>query len=76
MRAAAKDDAFSARLADEQPMVCVAHRDLRPEQRKLGNAGGDDAIPAQPEMKIDSGIGLAYDVSGSAHNGRVYMVYR
>jgi hypothetical protein len=39
------------------------------------NAGGEDAIPAQPRMKIDSGIGLAYDVSGGAHSGRVYMVY-
>jgi hypothetical protein len=39
------------------------------------NAGGEDAIPAQPNMKIDSGIGLAYDISGGADGGRVYMVY-
>jgi hypothetical protein len=39
------------------------------------NVGGDDAIPAQPDMKIDAGIGLAYDLSGRARNGRVYMVY-
>jgi hypothetical protein len=39
------------------------------------NVGGDDAIPAQPEMKIDSGIGLAYDLSGGVHHDRVYMVY-
>ncbi len=39
------------------------------------NAGGEDAIPAQPDMKIDSGIGLAYDTSQGQHRGRVYMVY-
>src|SRR3954464_3934991 len=39
------------------------------------NVGGEDGIPAQPEMKIDAAIGLAYDLSDGAHRGRLYMVY-
>jgi hypothetical protein len=39
------------------------------------NVGGFDYITAQPNRSIDAEAGLAYDNSGGAHNGRVYMVY-
>jgi hypothetical protein len=39
------------------------------------NVGGFRRIPAQRSAKIDAEVGLAYDKSGGAFNGRVYMVY-
>src|SRR6266566_6740101 len=39
------------------------------------NVGGFRRIPAQPSAKIDAEVGLAYDKSGGAFDGRVYMVY-
>ena len=39
------------------------------------NVGGFRRIPAQPEAKVDTEVGLAYDRSGGAFNGRVYLVY-
>jgi hypothetical protein len=39
------------------------------------NVGGFRAIPAQPNRTVDAEAFLAYDRSGGAHNGRVYLVY-
>ena len=39
------------------------------------NVGGFDFIPAQPERSVDAEAGLAYDRSGGAQDGRVYLVY-
>lgn len=39
------------------------------------NVGDALAIPAQPRRTIDAEVGLAYDTSGDAFAGRVYMVY-
>ena len=39
------------------------------------NVARFDVIPAQPSRTIDSESGLAYDRSGGAHNGRLYLVY-
>jgi hypothetical protein len=39
------------------------------------NVGDALAIPAQPRRTIDAEIGLAYDTSGDAYAGRVYMAY-
>jgi hypothetical protein len=37
--------------------------------------GGFDFIPAQPDRSIDAEANLAWDQSGGAHNGRVYLVW-
>ena len=37
--------------------------------------GGFDFIPAQPDRSIDAEANLAWDRSGGAHNGRVYLVW-
>jgi hypothetical protein len=37
--------------------------------------GSFATIPAQPVRDIDSESGLAWDLSGGPHNGRVYLVY-
>jgi hypothetical protein len=37
--------------------------------------GGFDPIPAQPDRTIDAEPNLAWDRSGGAHNGRVYLVW-
>jgi hypothetical protein len=37
--------------------------------------GGFAIIPAQPQRSIDAESGLAWDRSGGAHNGRLYLVY-
>lgn len=37
--------------------------------------GGFDPIPAQPDRTIDAEPSLAWDLSGGAHNGRVYLVW-
>src|SRR5262249_29619664 len=34
-----------------------------------------DAVPAQPNRTIDAETNLAWDRTGGAHNGRVYLVY-
>jgi hypothetical protein len=39
------------------------------------NVGGFRRIPAQPEAKVDAEVGLAYDRSGGAFDGRAYLVY-
>jgi hypothetical protein len=39
------------------------------------HVGGYDFIPPQPDRSIDAETGLAWDRSGHAHNGRVYLVY-
>lgn len=39
------------------------------------NVGGFDAIPPQPSRTIDAEAGLAWDRTGGAHNGRLYLVY-
>jgi len=39
------------------------------------HVGGFDFIPAQPDRSIDAESGLAWDRTGGAHNGRVYLVY-
>jgi hypothetical protein len=39
------------------------------------HVGGFDFIPAQPDRSVDSEPGLAWDRTGGAHNGRVYLVY-
>jgi hypothetical protein len=39
------------------------------------HVGGFDFIPAQPDRSIDAEPGLAWDRTGGAHNGRVYLVY-
>ena len=37
--------------------------------------GGFDPIPAQPDRTIDAEANLAWDRSGGAHDGRVYLVW-
>jgi hypothetical protein len=39
------------------------------------HVGGFDFIPAQPDRSIDVEANLAWDQSGGAHNGRVYLVW-
>jgi len=39
------------------------------------HVGGFNFIPAQPDRSIDAEPGLAWDRTGGAHNGRVYLVY-
>ncbi|HET8752103.1 MAG TPA: sialidase family protein [Gaiellaceae bacterium] len=39
------------------------------------HVGGFDFIPAQPDRSIDDEANLAWDRSGGAHNGRVYLVW-
>jgi hypothetical protein len=39
------------------------------------HVGGFDFIPPQPDRSVDAEAGLAWDRSGGAHSGRVYLVY-
>ena len=39
------------------------------------HVGGFDFIPPQPDRSVDAEPGLAWDRSGSAHRGRLYLVY-
>jgi subtilisin-like proprotein convertase family protein len=39
------------------------------------NVGGFDYLPVQPRRSIDGEAGLAWDHTGGAHNGRVYLIY-
>ncbi len=39
------------------------------------NVGGFDFLPAQPKRSVDAETGLAWDRSGGANDGRVYLVY-
>jgi hypothetical protein len=39
------------------------------------HVGGFDFIPAQPNRSVDAEANLAWDRSGGAHNGRVYLVW-
>lgn len=39
------------------------------------HVGGFDFIPAQPNRSIDAEANLAWDRSGGAHDGRVYLIW-
>src|SRR5438876_7589534 len=39
------------------------------------HVGGFDFIPPPPDRSVDAVVGLAWDRTGGAHNGRVYAVY-
>jgi hypothetical protein len=39
------------------------------------NVGGFDFIPPQPDRSVDAEGNLAWDRTGGAHNGRVYLAY-
>ena len=39
------------------------------------HVGGFDFIPPQPDRSVDAEVGLAWDRTGGAHAGRLYMVY-
>ena len=39
------------------------------------HVGGFDFIPPQPDRSVDAEPGLAWDRTGGAHRGRVYLVY-
>src|SRR5947208_10916218 len=39
------------------------------------HVGGLDFIPPQPDRSVDAEPGLAWDRTGGAHSGRVYLVY-
>jgi len=39
------------------------------------HVGGFDFIAPQPDRSVDAEPGLAWDRTGGAHNGRVYLVY-
>src|SRR5207247_6562940 len=41
----------------------------------MTNVGDFDFIPPQPDRSVDAEMNLAWDRSGGAHNGRVYLVY-
>jgi hypothetical protein len=47
----------------------------RPRHAAHSHVGGFDYIPAQPNRSIDAEANLAWDRSGGAHNGRVYLVW-
>jgi hypothetical protein len=39
------------------------------------HVGGFDFIPAQPDRSVDAEANLAWDRSGGAHTGRVYLIW-
>jgi hypothetical protein len=39
------------------------------------HVGGFDFIPPQPDRSVDAEVGLAYDRTGGAHDGRAYVIY-
>jgi hypothetical protein len=39
------------------------------------HVGGFDFIPAQPDRSVDAEANLAWDRSGTAHDGRVYLIW-
>ena len=39
------------------------------------HVGGFDFIPPQPDRSVDAEPGMAWDRTGGAHSGRVYLVY-
>jgi len=47
----------------------------RPTRVTHSNVGGFDFIAAQPDRSVDAEANLAWDRSGGAHNGRVYLVW-
>jgi hypothetical protein len=47
----------------------------RPVLVAHSHVGGFDYIAAQPDRSIDAEANLAWDRSGGAHNGRVYLVW-
>src|SRR5512142_3117839 len=47
----------------------------KPVKAAHSHIGGFDFIPAQPNRSIDVEASLAWDRSGGAHNGRVYLVW-
>jgi hypothetical protein len=46
-----------------------------PTVAAVSNVGSFDPIIAQPLRMVDAEPGLAWDRSGGAHNGRVYLMY-
>jgi hypothetical protein len=46
-----------------------------PKVLQTTNVGGFDYIPAQSGRSIDVEAGLAWDKTGGAHNGRLYLIY-
>ena len=44
-------------------------------QLAVTNVGGFDFIPAQADRSVDAELGLAYDRTGGANDGRLYAVY-
>lgn len=47
----------------------------KPTQVAHSHVGGFDFIPAQPDRSVDAEANLAWDRSGGAANGRVYLVW-
>jgi hypothetical protein len=47
----------------------------KPTLRTTTNVGGFDFIPAQERRSVDSEANLAWDRSGSLHNGRLYTIW-
>ncbi len=47
----------------------------QPRLAAHSHVGGFDFIPAQPNRSIDAEANLAWDRSGGAHRGRVYLVW-
>lgn len=47
----------------------------KPSKAAHSHVGGFDFIPAQPNRSIDVEANLAWDRSGGAHTGRVYLVW-
>jgi hypothetical protein len=46
-----------------------------PHALQMTNVGGFDYIPAQSGRSIDVEAGLAWDKTGGAHDGRLYLIY-
>jgi hypothetical protein len=47
----------------------------KPTVAAHSHVGGFDFIPAQPDRSVDAEANLAWDRSGGAHNGRVYLIW-
>ncbi|MEO8440042.1 MAG: sialidase family protein [Spartobacteria bacterium] len=46
-----------------------------PQVLQTTNVGGFDYIPAQSGRSIDAEAGLAWDLTGGAHHGRLYFIH-
>lgn len=47
----------------------------QPRAIQVTNVGGFDYIPAQSGRSVDAEAGLAWDLTGGPHHGRVYFLY-